>query len=52
MFAEYIRKEQEELKLDDRNLSRLLKVSVPTIGRWKRGVSSPPPLAEAAIKDV
>lgn len=52
MFAEYITTEQEKLKADDREMSLILKVSVPTIGRWKRGVSTPHPLAEASIKDV
>jgi hypothetical protein len=40
---------QDILRLDDLKMSRLLKVSRPTIGRWARGVSTPHPLAREAI---
>ena len=40
---------QKILRLDDLGMSRLLKVSRPTIGRWARGDSTPHPLARKAI---
>ncbi len=43
---------QQVLHLDDLALSRILKVSRPTVGRWVRGVSAPHPLARKAIFNV
>jgi DNA-binding transcriptional regulator YiaG len=40
---------QKILRLDDLEMSALLKVSRPTVGRWARGVSAPHPLARKAI---
>jgi hypothetical protein len=51
-FPGLIKLAQKLLKLDDLEMSRLLKVSRPTIGRWVRGVSAPHPLARKAIFDV
>lgn len=48
-FRSIINISQLLLKLTDLEMSELLKVSRPTIGRWKRGVSSPHPLAEKSI---
>ena len=48
-YAEYIKEMQKDLQLSDLDMSRLLNVSVPTIDRWKRGVSSPHELAEESI---
>jgi hypothetical protein len=40
---------QQMLCVDDLEMSRILKVSRPTIGRWIRGISAPHPLARKAI---
>jgi len=51
-FSALIRLAQKHLDLDDLEISRLLKVSRPTIGRWVRGDSTPHPLSRKAICDV
>jgi hypothetical protein len=51
-FSALLELAQKHLQLDDLAMSRLLKVSRPTIGRWVRGDSSPHPLSRKAIFDV
>lgn len=51
-FGALIGVAQSALLLDDLEMSRLLKVSRPTIGRWIRGFSVPHSLARKAILDV
>lgn len=51
-FSALVQLAQRHLVLDDLEMSRLLKVSRPTIGRWVRGDSTPHPLARKAIFDV
>ena len=49
-FSALVKLAQKHLDLDDLEMSRLLKVSRPTIGRWVRGESSTPhPLSRKAI---
>lgn len=51
-FGALIGVAQSALLLDDLEMSRLLKVSRPTIGRWIRGFSVPHSLARKTILDV
>jgi len=51
-FPGLIKVSQQLLLLDDLEMSRLLMVSRPTIGRWMRGISAPHPLGRSAIFDV
>lgn len=51
-FAGLLKVSQQLLQLDDLEMSRMLKVSRPTIGRWIRGVSAPHALGRGAIFDV
>jgi hypothetical protein len=51
-FGALIGVAQHALLLDDLEMSRLLKVSRPTIGRWIRGFSVPHSLARRTILDV
>ena len=51
-FSALVKLAQKHLDLDDLEMSRLLKVSRPTIGRWVRGDSTPHPLSRKAIFDV
>ncbi len=48
-FAEVVRAAQQRMGRDDLDMSRLLKVSRPTIERWLGGVSEPHPLGQAVI---
>jgi hypothetical protein len=51
-FPSLLKCAQQLLCVDDLEVSRILKVSRPTISRWIRGVSAPHPLARKAIFDV
>lgn len=51
-FAGLLKVSQQLLQMDDLEMSRMLKVARPTIGRWIRGVSAPHALGRAAIFDV
>jgi hypothetical protein len=48
-FPDLMATSQRVLGIGDEAMSRLLKVSRPTIGRWKRGEASPHELARVAI---
>jgi hypothetical protein len=48
-FGDLFGTAQVTLELDDAELSKLLKVSRPTIGRWVRGESSPHPIGRKPI---
>lgn len=51
-FAGLVSAAQRLLDLDDLDMSRVVKVSRPTISRWTRGVTSPHPIARKAIFNV
>ena len=51
-FAVFVKLSRQLLDLDDLEISRLLNVSRPTIGRWTRGVSFPHSLTRTAIYGV
>lgn len=48
-FPSLLKCAQQMLCVDDLEMSKILKVSRPTIGRWIRGISAPHPLARKAI---
>jgi DNA-binding transcriptional regulator YiaG len=49
LFANSITFYQEFLDFDDLDMARLLKVSIPTIRRWKVGKTEPHDLAKEPI---
>lgn len=49
LFQTYIICAQTVLDCSDADLSRMLRVSRPTIGRWKTGASAPHPLGQQAV---
>jgi hypothetical protein len=51
-FASLVIVAKQALLLDDLEMSRLLKVSRPTVGRWIRAESRPHELVRRAICDV
>jgi hypothetical protein len=51
-FPALLKLAQKHLDLDDLEMSRILKVSRPTIGRWVRGDSTPHHLSRKTIFDV
>lgn len=51
-FAKVLKRAQSGLNLTDLELSRMFKVSRPTVNRWIRGVTAPHPLLRASIFDA
>ena len=51
-FAGLFRRVQSVLGRSDLHMSRLFKVSRPTVNRWNRGVTKPHPLLRQAVFDT
>ena len=48
-FAHLVSYAQMLLEIDDSDLARRLKVSRPTVGRWKRAETAPHPIGRSAV---
>lgn len=48
-FCEAFAFAKQELKMSDKQMAKLLQVSLPTVGRWVRGESAPHPVGRPAI---
>jgi len=48
-FSSLFQRSQKVLEMDDTELSALLHVARPTIGRWARGDSAPHPIMREAV---
>jgi transcriptional regulator with XRE-family HTH domain len=51
-FAAFIAEAQERLNLDESDVARVCKVSIPTVIRWKSGKSYPHPLMAQAVREA
>lgn len=48
-FCEAFAFAKQELKMSDREMAKLLQVSLPTVGRWARGEAAPHPIGRPVI---
>ncbi|MFM5906286.1 MAG: hypothetical protein ACKOPO_01645 [Novosphingobium sp.] len=51
-FGATFRLSQKVLEKSDLEMSRLFKVSRPTVGRWSRGITAPHPMMRRAVYEL